>query len=148
KAYVLALYARTEPVKSTVLIADASSVPSGAPLASGTIRYQEPGAWFPDGKRLLLVGSEPKHRPRNFVYDIASGHATPVTPEGILGHVLTPDGKHITVRSAQGLKLMPVDGGESALVPGTTVKDIPLRWTADGAHLFVLRGRMPGVIER
>jgi WD40-like Beta Propeller Repeat len=54
-------------------------------LANSGIEFYdvESTGFFPDGKKILFVGSEPGHSQRAYVEDIESGKATPVTPEGL-----------------------------------------------------------------
>jgi dipeptidyl aminopeptidase/acylaminoacyl peptidase len=110
----------------------------------------EDGAFFPDGRRLLLWGHEPGRASRLFVMDLEGGTAKPVSPEGVSllrWRALAPDGRTAVARGADGtLGLYPTDGGEPRALPGTTRDDIPIRWAADGKGLYVQRG--PGVPAR
>ena len=81
--------------------------------------------WFPDGKRLLVCGSEASHAPRCYSVDRAGSAPRPMTPEGVLA-TLAPDGKTL-------LLAMP-DGGVPAVVdrrrcdpagPGTAARRPP-----------------------
>src|SRR5262245_61862903 len=51
--------------------------------------------WFPDGKRILIVGIEPGHGTRNYTRDLAGGKPRPITPEGIAGRWVSPNGQWI-----------------------------------------------------
>jgi eukaryotic-like serine/threonine-protein kinase len=54
--------------------------------------------WFPDSKRFLFNGSEPGHKIRAYVQDISGGAARPLTPEGVSGGPVSPDGTHFIAR--------------------------------------------------
>jgi eukaryotic-like serine/threonine-protein kinase len=97
------------------------------------------GAFFPDGKRILFVGHEPGRPARVFVQGLAGGAAKPVTPEGVVALLLSADGRSLVIQTPEGLALMPPEGGPSRPIPGATLGDRPLRFTADGRSLF-LRG--------
>ena len=60
--------------------------------------------WFPDGKRLAVVGSEPGRPSRSYEYTIASGKLRPMTPEGTAGTLVSPDGRLLI--AATGAKWM------------------------------------------
>jgi eukaryotic-like serine/threonine-protein kinase len=97
------------------------------------------GAFLPDGKRILFTGNETGRPPRVFVQDIAGGAATPVTPEGVVGWLVSPDGKSVlTQKLGQGFALTPLEGGGSPQsVAGLEPTDMPLKWTGDGLSLFL-----------
>ena len=61
-----------------------SLLPTGAGepriLSRDSIDYQR-AWWFPDGKRILVAGSEPGHSTRLYVRDLEGGKLQPVTPE-------------------------------------------------------------------
>jgi serine/threonine protein kinase/Tol biopolymer transport system component len=124
-----------------------SLLPTGAGeprmLSRDSIDYQR-AWWFPDGKRILVAGSEPGHSSRLYVRDLEGGKLQPVTPEKVevsVGQdILSPDGKWIAVSEAgQNAKLYPVDGGEPRPISGIAEGDVPIQWTADGRSLYVRR---------
>jgi len=68
--------------------------------------------WFPDGKRLLCQCAEPGHLTRNYVIDVQTGEARPLTPEGTFGLRISPDGSLIVVADLEGKQTVwPVAGG-------------------------------------
>ncbi len=124
-------------------------LPTGAgeprPLAKTGLTCQ--GAmWFPDGRRILILGNEPGHGTRLFVQDIEGGKPRAITPEGvnIFFHAVSPDGKSIVATGAdRRIAIYPAEPGEPRAVPGVEPADIPVRWTADGASIFVYRPSAP-----
>ncbi len=124
-------------------------LPTGAgeskPLPKIGINCQS-AAWFPDGRRILIAGNEPGHGSRLFVQDIAEGKPRAITPEGVsfLFHAVSPDGKTVVATGAdRRIALYPTEPGEPRAVPGVEPDEIPLRWTADGAAIFVYRPTAP-----
>jgi Tol biopolymer transport system component len=93
--------------------------------------------WFPDGKRLAVVGSEQGRPSRSYEYTIASGKLRPLTPEGTTGTLVSPDGRLLI--AATGVKWMvwAVDGGEPRDVNGLLAQDAISAWAAGGRSLFV-----------
>jgi Tol biopolymer transport system component len=120
-------------------------LPTGAgeprPIPKSDINYQT-ATWFPDGRRILISGNEPGHRSRLFIQDISDGKPRPITPEGVSFRfdVVSPDGKAVVATGTDSrIAIYPIEPGEPRAVPGLELDDIPLRWTADGASIFVYR---------
>ncbi|HTD52793.1 MAG TPA: protein kinase [Thermoanaerobaculia bacterium] len=102
--------------------------------------------WFPDGRRILISGNEPGRGSRLFVQDVPDGSPRAITPEGVscLFHAVSPDGKSAVATGAdRRIAIYPTEPGEPRAVPGMELGDIPLRWTADGASIFVYRPSAP-----
>ena len=100
----------------------------------------EGACFFPDGKRVLLRAMDADQKIRLYVFDIETGKASAVTPEGIHPQVpfsLSPDGRVlICYRIGSGSELYEVDGGSGRAVPGLR-GNLPIKWCADGRCLFV-----------
>jgi eukaryotic-like serine/threonine-protein kinase len=99
------------------------------------------GQFFPDSKRLLFFGHEPGHASRVYVMDLDGAQPRPITPEGFgLGpnsHSVSPDGKLVAAVASDGVALVPTEGGQPQLLPGTQSGDVPLRWANDPGTLFI-----------
>jgi WD40 repeat protein len=68
--------------------------------------------WFPDGKRFLFLGAEPHHAARSWTQEIGAPNAMPLTPEGVVGLKISPDGKTVAAIGAdKKLWLYPASGG-------------------------------------
>ena len=104
--------------------------------------FEEFAAFLPDGKRIVFVGHEPGRPTRVFVQDLTGGAARPVTPEGVVASLLSPDGKSLLIRTSdKGFVLTPMEGGPSRAVPGLEPEDRPLRWASDGRTVFAGEAR-------
>ena len=81
----------TKPAKGEAL----TLIPTGAgearQLTHDKITYNAV-RWFPDGKRVLASGIETGHGPRNYIIEINSGEAKPVTPKALPGGDFRPMG--------------------------------------------------------
>jgi eukaryotic-like serine/threonine-protein kinase len=126
----------TQPAKGGPL----SLVPTGAgesrqvthdAVSYGTVRF------LPDGKRLLATGIEAGHGGRDYLIDLDSGNSKPVTPEGIAGALVSPDGKTTIVRGPDGNPgIWSLESGDFRLIPGLDSKSYIIGWTADGRSVY------------
>jgi Tol biopolymer transport system component len=101
-------------------------------------------SFLPDGKRVVLVGSEAGHAPRLYVQDLTSASRRTISPEGIAPGVqavpVSPDGAWIAaVADDWRMHLYPVDGGDPRPVPGAEPGLVPIQWSSDGRYLFAAR---------
>ncbi|MDO8677102.1 MAG: protein kinase [Acidobacteriota bacterium] len=112
--------------------------PTGAgdakPVTSDEMTHLQ-GRFMPDGKAILFIGFAPGRQSRTFIQDLEGGVARPVTPEGVEGLLVSPDGTLLIARR----ELYPVAGGEPRPIAGLEPADEIIRWTADGRSLFLRR---------
>jgi hypothetical protein len=105
-------------------------------------------AFTPDGKQFIFSGFQPNKRPRTFIQSLSGGEPKPVTPEGVAGLLISPDGTKIAARDVDGQrKFFPIDGGAPEPVRGLDPADGVIRFTADGRGFFVRRLIADGVIQ-
>jgi serine/threonine protein kinase/Tol biopolymer transport system component len=106
--------------------------------------------WIPGTQRIFFAGKEsPPHQLRTYLQDTAGGLPTPLTPEGIWGLSISPDGGRIAaIGDAQnGISLWPVDGGSPQMVTGSRLRDRPMAWSKDGRFLWIFRrGEVPAEV--
>jgi serine/threonine protein kinase/Tol biopolymer transport system component len=70
--------------------------------------------WVPDGNSFVYSFAEPGHRARTYVANIQGGPPHPITPEGVTGSLVSPDGKYLLgVDSQRQRWLFPLGGGEA-----------------------------------
>ncbi|MFI5059632.1 MAG: protein kinase [Candidatus Acidiferrales bacterium] len=108
--------------------------------------------WLPDGKRLLLLASEPGHAIRLYVQDIDGQPAHPISPEGITTMIprLSPDGKRVAAKTyLNKIFVFPVDGGTPSEVPGIQEREIVAGWSQDSRSIYVADlGELPVHVYR
>ena len=108
--------------------------------------------WFPDGKRILFVGSEAEKGPRCYEQGIDGGTPRAITGEGVTvrGLPISPDGKSLVANGPDRRAfLQSIEGGEPQPVPGLAPGDILIRWGGDGKSLFVYSGsELPATVYR
>jgi len=128
----------TKPAKEGNL----SMVPTGAgesrQITHDNISYGEV-RYLADGKQLLASGIEPGHGARDYLIDLNTGNSKPITPEGITGYHLSPDGRNLAVYGSDGkLAIWPMDGSGLRAIPGLAASYYTTGWTPDGTSLYVL----------
>src|SRR4029077_4771756 len=92
-------------------------------------------AFFPDGKRILILGTEDGFARRCYVQALDSGDPRPVSPAGasvdFTGNPISPDGRSFAARGAEGkIVIYPVAGGMPEAVKGLDAGSVPVRWSA------------------
>ncbi len=103
------------------------------------IEYLDWATWSPDGRRIYFAGRETSDIRRTYVQEVDGGEPRPITPEGFVGLLLSPDGRTLATVDRYGeYYLYPVDGGaDPQPLAGYTDGDVLLQWGAGGRHLFV-----------
>jgi eukaryotic-like serine/threonine-protein kinase len=99
--------------------------------------YFDSLGWFPDSKRIIFTGNETGHPRRTWMYDLDSDKATPLTPEGTRGSLVSPDGRWFLIVAGNHLSLAPVGGGTPRTIAELENDEMPVRWNADGTALFL-----------
>jgi Tol biopolymer transport system component len=132
------------------------------PLPTGNLECEH-ASWFPDGKRLLVVGKEPGRPFRLFTQDLDGRERRALTPEGLavnyfgtiavnyFGSEISPDGKLIAAKDTQGhFVLFPVEGGEPRPMPAIKPHEVLAGWDADSQSVYVypLEGDLPLKIDK
>jgi Tol biopolymer transport system component len=107
-------------------------------LPTGKVKIVD-AEFFPDGRRILVAGSEPGHEVGLWVFDPADGSLRSLGegPEDV--GAISPDGKVVAALFGKDeqLHLVPVDGGERRIVPGAHTHEEATRWSDDGKWLYV-----------
>jgi serine/threonine protein kinase/Tol biopolymer transport system component len=140
--WALAVRPQPEPAQ-LVLIPTGAGEPRS--LTNDAIDHRG-AAWFPDGQRVLFVGSEPGKRLRLYVQGLDGGtpraisadcaRGTTWTTTWMTSRPISPDGRQVVWFCGEYL-LYPVDGGEPRPIPGLARGEIPAGWDADGRALYV-----------
>ena len=135
-----ALAVRPDPRPAQLVL-----IPTGAgeprKLTNDAIDHRT-AAWFPDGKRVLFVGSEAGKGPRLYVQDVDGGSPRAISAacekgtQWMTWRPISPDGAKV-VWFCGGFSLYPIEGGEPRPIPGLARGEMPIGWTADGHALYV-----------
>jgi Tol biopolymer transport system component len=107
----------------------------------GIERYDGAGAcWLPDGKRVCFVGTALDQTVRYYVQDIDGGPPRPITPDGVKGRLVSPDGRLVVAEDSDERKVLySIDGGEPRAIPGLAREDSVARWSSDPGWVYVYR---------
>lgn len=101
--------------------------------------------YMPDGKSVLTRGIEPGHGGRDYLIDIATGNSKPITPEGIVGLGLSPDGRNLAVTGPDRKRgIWPLDGSGFRAIPGLDPQYAIIGWIPDGSSVYVVSGLLRG----
>ena len=79
---------------------------------------------------------------------LEGGDLKPVTPEGVTGGVVSPDGRFAAVRRVTGDYLMCSEQGARP-IPSLGTDDLLIRWSPDGKSLWIFKpAEVPTRIDR
>ena len=117
-----------------------SIVPTGAgesrTLTHDAITYSA-ARYMPDGKQLLAVGVEAGHGARDYLVDLANGNSKPLTPEGMSGIDLSPDGRNVAAVGPDAhWGVWPLDGAGFRPIPGLDNTYYVADWARDGSSVY------------
>ena len=110
--------------------------------------------WFPDGRRVLLIGRESGSVRRLYVADSESSTPRALSDATVLvadlSDSISPDGTLVAAVAADGVpRVYPVSGGTPRTIPGLIAGDMPIRWARDGRSLYIYRqGELPGRVSQ
>jgi DNA-binding winged helix-turn-helix (wHTH) protein/Tol biopolymer transport system component len=131
------------------------------PISGGTprelldtgLKYQW-ARYFPDGRRFLVLASQPQKGFRLYVQQLDTGALSPISPEIMVRNAaISPDGSRVAVLAPDNrFMLYPTDGSSPPAVVATSEPLAPLRWSAKGDAIYVqhLRGsgELPARVSR
>jgi Tol biopolymer transport system component len=96
------------------------------------------GGWFPDGKHIVFVGSKPGHALQTWMQDLEGSNPQPITPEGVAGSRVSPDGTLLAAVDENGTPtIYPVAGGSTAPLRGAERGEVPVSWSHNGQQIYV-----------
>jgi hypothetical protein len=101
--------------------------------------YLDWAVFSPDGRRIYFAARDSSDVRRTYVQDVDGGEPRPVTRDGFVGLLLSPDGRTLATTDRYGeYYLYPLDGTNVPRpIPGYVDGDVPLQWSADGRSLFI-----------
>ena len=131
----------TKPAKGGPLVIVPTGAGEARQLTHDAITYTA-ARFLPDGKHLLASGIETGHGSRDYLIDVSSGEAKPVTPEGFSGTRISPNGASVPVLGPDGKwGIWPLAGGEIRPVPGLDSNYLVNGWSPDSKLLYAASTR-------
>ena len=106
--------------------------------------------WLPSGHAIVFSAYDANHGPRTYRMDLDSGQVRPITPEGTLGLLVSPDGKLVLAGDPDRKRwLYPIEGGDPQLFaanldPGDDV----IAWEKDGKSILVFKAGIVATVVR
>jgi Tol biopolymer transport system component len=135
-------------------------VPTGAgemeKLPRGPLESHTAASWMPDGRRIVLSGSEPGHGSRLYLQERSGGDPRPISAEGVRlklyqPDVVSSDGRFvIAIGPSEQPALYPTAGGDPVPVPGLGEDLVPIGWTDSPTVIFARQralGRLSSVYK-
>jgi serine/threonine protein kinase/Tol biopolymer transport system component len=105
--------------------------------------------FLPDGKQITIDANEPHHGVRCYLVDIDSGNMRPITPEGVKGGLISPDGQYMIAKDDNMPTMYPIHGGPSHAVPGLEAGFVAVQWSEDNSSVYAyLSGQIPTKLYR
>jgi eukaryotic-like serine/threonine-protein kinase len=108
--------------------------------------HQGTDHFLKDGKHFTLNANEPGHAERTYLVDLEGKKPIPITPEGMTGDLISPDGQYIFRPDNAGtLAIYPtVAGGTPRYVPDLEPRFYPIQWSDDNSSVYgYIRGQIP-----
>jgi Tol biopolymer transport system component len=104
--------------------------------------------WMPDGKSLIIRCSKTSSdQGRSWLYDIETGQARPITPEGIQPSVLSIDGKFLVAKCIDGGDcIYKIPTGEAEKITGLQPQDNVIGASTDPKWFYV--GSQPAALTK
>ena len=89
----------------------------------------------------MIVAQESDHGVRTYGHRVDGERPQPLTPEGMAGTLISPDGRRLIVSNERGLfSVFPLEGSAGAHpIAGLAPGDQPIQWSADGRSIYVRR---------
>jgi serine/threonine protein kinase/WD40 repeat protein len=92
--------------------------------------------FLPDGHSFAINGNGAGQATRCYVVDIATGKATPASPEGIPCGPLSPDGRFMTGTANGTTSIYSLRDGSPHPIPNLHPEFTPIEWSGDGSQLY------------
>ena len=104
-------------------------------------------SWYPDSQHALVCGNERGQQSKCYRVSLDGSPAQAVTPEGVDGGLVRPNGQVLGRRSDGTFALYAPDGSAAGTVAGLTARDLLIGWSDDG-RLFTGRPALPFELEK
>jgi eukaryotic-like serine/threonine-protein kinase len=102
-------------------------------------QYGLGAAWLPDGENVLFIGREKNKGMRCYVQSVKGGPPRAITPEGVTGTAISPDGQFLVAQDDKENKMIYWISGAGSGRPavGLQSDDHVIRWSSKPNTIFV-----------
>ncbi len=141
-----ALVARAAPETHLVLLPVGEGEPRRLP--GGGLLYRR-AVFFPDGRRIMYNADDREGTHHTYVQDVEGGSPRQIGPDGLLGTLVSPDGRTVSMSGHEGgVVFCPADG-KGPLRPVRGVEGFPYQWSPDGGTIYTWDvGKEPLTVNR
>ncbi|HTI38510.1 MAG TPA: protein kinase [Vicinamibacterales bacterium] len=102
--------------------------------------------WFADSRRMAVIAAAADKPGRTYVVDSQTGSAVPLTPEGVAGTLVSPDGQWLlTGRPGRPKLLYNLQSKSATPFKGAELGDGNAGWTPDSKAAFVSQVSAGGI---
>jgi len=102
-----------------------------------------------DGRHITVNANESGHGVRCYSVDFEGGKPRPLTPEGITGGLLSPDGQSILANDSGAVSVYSTAGSAAHRIPNLEPGFAPLQWSEDNSSVYGYhRGQVPTVVYK
>jgi eukaryotic-like serine/threonine-protein kinase len=119
-------------------------------LKAGPVQRAVPRQWMPDGKRVIVCGSEASRPFRCYEQDLVGGLPRPLMPEGLDAGPVSPDGSRVVAIAAdRSQQIYSFVSRTSSALPTLKADEIVVAWAVDGRSVFVVPAAdIPAPLDR
>jgi eukaryotic-like serine/threonine-protein kinase len=107
-------------------------------VTAPNFQYQT-ASWTSDGSELVVIANQTGRPPRHWVQDLNGGSPRAITPEGVIGRLITiQHADYVSAQDANGTNLLyPIHGGDPQHMNGVTPSDEVIGGLSDSESVFV-----------
>jgi dipeptidyl aminopeptidase/acylaminoacyl peptidase len=126
-----------------------NAAPKAAKVTNDSLSHTRVN-WVPSGHAIVFTAYDANHPSRTYWMDLDSGKTRPITPEGTLGLLVSPDGKFLLARDSERKRwLYPLEGGDpQPFTASLSPDDFIIDWEKDGKSILVAKPGIPLKIVR
>ena len=100
--------------------------------------------WYPDSRHVILTANEPGHRVRSWRLDTVTGEIRAITPEGVQGRIISPNGRLLVAEAESDTFLLDLQTGAKVPLKGVQPGDLAVGFGSDGSSLYVFQVDVQG----
>jgi len=105
----------------------------------GKIQRYLGARWMPDGRRVLFAGTEPGHGWRSYVQALGDSVPRPVTREGIVASLVSPDGGRVAYVDRGGYYVKSIEADSGKFIADRLPDEFLVQWASGGEWLYVMQ---------